>query len=1091
MNSYDTLIQQLDQFIRKFYLSKMVKGLLLFVASVLSVYLLLSIGEFAFYFSTTLRWILSIGFILLSLFSLVYWVLIPLSNYLKIGKILSHQEAAKIIGQHFPEVKDKLLNILQLNSDQASSGSQELLQASIQQKIQQISWIPFTQAVDLKENNKLLRYAIPPILLLLGIIFIAPNILTESNARLSQPAKAFQKPAPFDFKIDSKDLKVQQFKDAAVTIKVNGKILPTKIEWLQNGQRYLTTNFDANTFTYNVLNVQEDVKFRLLANGFYSDEYTLKVVKKPIVSNITLTLEYPAYTQKKKENIQNIGDVIIPAGTKIHWNLSAKNTQKLSFQFQQEDLLYLSKENNAFKISKTVFSDITYKIIAYNTDMPQGDSVLYSITVIEDQHPAILVDPIIDSNQLTQLFFIGSASDDYGISKITFTAYVKNEKDQIKKTIQNIIPTQTKTIADFTYRFDLNPLQLQAGEKVEYFFTVWDNDGIKGSKSTKSGVFVYTVPTVTELKQQELSNNQKIKSSLSSTSKEVKKLSNELKAFKEKILTKKNLSWEDKKEAQNLLEKHEKLKEELKDIKEKYDENLKNQDLFKETDQEILEKQDLLQKMFDDLLSQEMQNMMKELEELIEKFQQNNAFEKLENMQMSNDKLNKELDKMLELFKKLELEQKATDIAQSLEDLAKKQDQLQQQPDAQKQDQLNQEFQNIKKDFEHLEKLNKQQKDHLDLDKSSEKKNEIEKDMQQAKENLDKNQQQPAKKNQQDASEGMKQMAQNMRSQMMQAEMQQHAEDINTIRRILSNLLNFSKDQEDLMLRVKKTNEYDTKYSQLVQEQHHLQQESVIIEDSLNALGKRVFQLQSFITDELYKLKRDLKKSTNLLESRQRGPATAAQQYAMTSANNLALMLSEVMNQMQEQLNKMSGSAGNCSNPGGESPKPSPGDLKKLQEQLGQDLQKMGQQIKEGKSGTEINKGLAEMTQRQAAIREALRKLKENMSQQQKKDSQIDQLIDELEKNETDIVNKKINQQTILRQKNIETRMLELEKSVREQDEKDERNAQGAKDIPVTTPAQLEEFLKKQKSNVNMSKSLPPELKPFYRKLVNRYYLNK
>lgn len=1091
MNSYDTLIQQLDQFIRKFYLSKMVKGLLLFVASVLSVYLLLSIGEFAFYFSTTLRWILSIGFILLSLFSLVYWVLIPLSNYLKIGKILSHQEAAKIIGQHFPEVKDKLLNILQLKSEQASTGSQELLQASIQQKIQQISWVPFTQAVDLKENNKLLRYAIPPILILLGIIFIAPNILTESNARLSQPAKAFQKPAPFDFKIDPQDLRVQQFKDAVVTIKVEGKILPTKIEWLQNGQRYLTTNFDANTFTYNVLNVQEDVKFRLLANGFYSDEYTLKVVKKPVVSNMTLTLEYPAYTQKKKENIQNTGDVIIPAGTKIHWNLSAKNTQKLSFQFQQEDLLYLSKENNAFKISKTILSDIKYKIIAYNRDMPQGDSILYSITVTEDQHPAIQVDPIVDSNQLSQLFFIGSASDDYGISKITFTAYVKNEKDQIKKTIQNIILTRAKTIADFTYRFDLNPLQLQAGEKVEYFFTVWDNDGIKGSKSTKSSVFVYTVPTVSELKQQELSNNQNIKSSLSSTSKEVKKLSNELKAFKEKILTKKNLSWEDKKEAQELLNKHEQLKEELKDIQDKYDENLKNQDLFKDIDQDILEKQDLLQKMFDDLLSQEMQNMMKELEELLEKFQQNNAFEKLGNMQMSNDKLNKELDKMLELFKKLELEQKASDIAQSLEDLAQKQEKLQQQPDSKKQEQLNQEFQNIKNDFEQLEKLNEQQKDHLDLDESSEKKDEIEKDMQQAKENLEKNQQQPAKMNQQNASEGMKQMAQNMRSQMMQAQMQQNAEDINTIRRILSNLLNFSKDQEDLMLRVKKTNEYDTKYSQLVQEQHHLQQESVIIEDSLNALGKRVFQLQSFITDELYKLKRDLKKSTNLLESRQRGPATAAQQYAMTSANNLALMLSEVMNQMQEQLNKMSGSAGNCSNPGGESPKPSPGDLKKLQEQLGQDLQKMGQQIKEGKSGTEINKGLAEMTQRQAAIREALRKLKENMSQQQKKDSQIDQLIDELEKNETDIVNKKINQQTILRQKNIETRMLELEKSVREQDEKDERNAQGAKDIPVTTPAQLEEFLKKQKSNVNMSKSLPPELKPFYRKLVNRYYLNK
>ena len=114
MNSYDLLIQQLDQFIRKFYLSKILKGMLLFVASVLSLYLILSLGEFAFYFPSWLRWICAVGFVGSSIFTLINWILIPLFQYLKIGKVLSHQEAAKIIGQHFPEVKDKLLNILQL-----------------------------------------------------------------------------------------------------------------------------------------------------------------------------------------------------------------------------------------------------------------------------------------------------------------------------------------------------------------------------------------------------------------------------------------------------------------------------------------------------------------------------------------------------------------------------------------------------------------------------------------------------------------------------------------------------------------------------------------------------------------------------------------------------------------------------------------------------------------------------------------------------------------------------------------------------------------------------------------------------------------
>src|SRR5690606_20393025 len=120
-------------------------------------------------------------------------------------------------------------------------------------------------------------------------------------------------------------------------------------------------------------------------------------------------------------------------------------------------------------------------------------------------------------------------------------------------------------------------------------------------------------------------------------------------------------NWEDKKETEELLKKHEELTKELEEMKELYKENLNNQDEFKEVDPDILEKQELLAQMMEELLSQEMKDLMKELEDLLDKFMQNNAFERLENMEMSNENLNKELDKMLELFKRMELEQKASD----------------------------------------------------------------------------------------------------------------------------------------------------------------------------------------------------------------------------------------------------------------------------------------------------------------------------------------------------------------------------------------------------------------------------------------------
>ncbi|MCO5231432.1 MAG: hypothetical protein M9958_09785 [Chitinophagales bacterium] len=1089
---YQEIVTQLDQFIRKYYLSKVIKGILLFTASIISIYILFSIGEFAFYFPTWMRWILLLGFSVTSIFALISWIGIPIAQYFKLGKTLSYQQAAEIIGKYFPEIDDKLLNILQLNSQQATTGSQELLQASIQQKIQQIHYLPFSNAVDLKDNKKFFRYTLPPLIALLAILLIAPNILKESNARLIQPSKTFEKPAPFEYFIEENFLKVNQFEDAEIIIKVKGKILPEKIEWVQNGQTFHLLKKDANTFTYKVQNVEQNTDFKLLANGFLSKTYTIQVVKRPVVATMNIQLTYPSYTKRKNESIKNTGDLVVPIGTKINWNLSTTNTNQLAIQFLDEEKQFLkSQDGKNYTFQKTALKDFSYKIYAYNNDKPKGDSVLYNISIIEDQFPAIQVQQVNDSTQKDILFFLGNASDDYGISKVSFHLNIKNDKGQIRKNITSNIAIKTSDLVDFTHYIQLNSLKLQAGEMIEYYFITWDNDAINGNKSTKSPTYTYSTPSIPELKDQENANNENIKSSLQSSTKEIQKLSKELQSLKENILTKKSLNWEDKKEINNLLDKHEQIKRDIQDIQEKFKENIKNQDLFKEVDPEIMKKQELIQQMMEDLLSQEMKDLIKEIEDLLEKFQKENAFNKLENVQMNNEKLNKELDKMLELFKKLELEQKATDLAQQLENLSEKQKDAQQKPDADKQNQLNQEFQEIKKDFEQLQQLNQQQDNHLNLDSPSKEKEEIEENMNKAKENLEKNQNQPAKSQQQKASDGMKQMAENIRSQMSQMQMQQQAEDINTIRRILSNLIKFSKNQEDLMQRVKKSSEYDTKYSRLIQEQQRLKEESVIIEDSLTALGKRVFQLQNFITDELYQLKRELKKSTDLLDKKQKGPATAAQQFSMTHANNLALMLSEVMNQMQQQMNKMSGS-GSCKNPGGNQPKmPGAGEMQKLQEQMGQDLKKMSQQLKEGQSGSKINKELAEMAQRQAAIREALSQMKEGMSQQQKKEGNIDKLLEDLEKNEADIVNKRINQETLLRQKNIETRMLEMEKSMREQDEKEDRSSQSAQDFPATTPPQLEEFLKKRKSNLNLSDNLPPELKLFYKRLVDRYNANQ
>jgi hypothetical protein len=124
-------------------------------------------------------------------------------HYFHLGKVISHEQAASIIGEHFTNVKDKLLNILQLKQQSSNAIYAELINASINQKSEEIRIVPFQAAIDLGKNRKYLRYALPPIMLLLFLILGAPNILREGTMRLWNSSTKFEKPAPFKFLINA------------------------------------------------------------------------------------------------------------------------------------------------------------------------------------------------------------------------------------------------------------------------------------------------------------------------------------------------------------------------------------------------------------------------------------------------------------------------------------------------------------------------------------------------------------------------------------------------------------------------------------------------------------------------------------------------------------------------------------------------------------------------------------------------------------------------------------------------------------------------------------------------------------------------
>ena len=76
----------------------------------------------------------------------------------------------------FPEISDKLLNIIQLNSQPTT----ELIIASIQQKTKEFGSISFKKAVQFKDNLKYLKYTVLP-LMIIGLFTLLRSVKPKAK----------------------------------------------------------------------------------------------------------------------------------------------------------------------------------------------------------------------------------------------------------------------------------------------------------------------------------------------------------------------------------------------------------------------------------------------------------------------------------------------------------------------------------------------------------------------------------------------------------------------------------------------------------------------------------------------------------------------------------------------------------------------------------------------------------------------------------------------------------------------------------------------------------------------------------------------
>lgn len=1181
---YNQLIQKLNVFIRKYYTNQLIRGSLLFAGVNLFLFILFNVLESQFYFPTGTRKVLFYSGFMVLLSTFIYWVALPLVRIFQLGKTISHDEAAKIIGNHFPEVRDKLLNILQL-ARQSGQSDNDLLMHSIEQKTNDIKLVSFPKAIDLSKNRTYLKYALPPLLLLIVLLFSAPSMITDSSYRLFHNNQEFERQAPFQFLLTNEDLSLPQFEDIEISMNTEGDVVPGEAFITVDNFQYKMKKDENGTFTYTLNNVANNTDFFFTANGFSSSPFTVEVLKKPSLARMKVDLDFPSYTGMTDKSLVNEGDMVMPAGTRVTWTFDTDNMSHLGLNFGDNKIdTLLNTQNNVASFEQRMYSSTNYKLIFNSTDIPQADSVLFSIETIPDEFPKISFQNQEDSTNAKLQYIVGEASDDYGLQKITYNYAIVPEGEEAGQSVKfesQLLKNTTGKATTYDKVIDVADFNLSPGASLWYYFEVFDNDGIRGSKSSKTPIQRWTQKTREEFEELEALTEEGIKSNLEDILKNQQNLIKTTEELRNKLLQDKELTWQRKKEMEKLLDTQESIQKKLEQTQQMHEQNQQNRQEFKNTEQQ--NEQDI-QKMMDQARNPELEQLMNKIRELMDKMEKDEAVKELEQMSQQMNQSEMDLKRLEQLYKKLEMESDLMDQMQKLEELAEEQFKLaeenlgkedageenseemtdeentgeedsegqdaeeedntseedpgqenkgqeeseenksnsqesseQNEKDSSEQDEkdsseqltgeesgenkagdqsskekmeqqekVNDEFEKISKELEELFEKNKSLEQPVNMDDPKTPSEEIKKDQNESMEQMQSGSPQQAGQKQQQAGEKMQQMAESMQQQMQGGQQQQNQEDIKTLRQILENLVKLSFDQETLIDDVTNMAYATPQYVDKVREQFDLKNDFTLIRDSLLALANRNAQIEGTITEKVNLIETHLAKSLKLMEEQEKTEAANDQRRTMKNVNDLALMLTESMQNMQMQ---MSSASSMCQNPGSSSGSVPMDKITEGQGKVTEEMKNMAKKRQEGKGKDgQSSKDFAQIAAQQAAMRKMLEEKQQQLMEQGKGSKQLQQLIEMMDQMETDLVNKKLTNEMMERQQEIMTRLLEAEKAERQQEMDEQRKSEEAKNIAKTLPPDLQKYLDQRREEITPYQKLSPALKPYYKRLVEEYY---
>ena len=919
------------------------------------------------------------------------------------------------------------------------------------------------------------------------------------------------------------DNQVVRAQDAVFRVEAAGRLNRSAVVLHQRyaDERVVTTRtvaLDSSRTKVTIPNVQRPFTVWVSQDGVESGRFSIRVLEQPRLEGMQIRITPPTYTGIPPFDLPpNIGDVRIPERSVLDLAISTAGAP-IAFAMlttTSGDTLPIRMQGSTGTLQWQPVGSPQFSISLLSTDsVASAQGVQYAVTTIADRGPEVEIrrpeqDAALSEQRTAQLIY--RVVDDYAIDQAELLFYISERRfgvpDQKVDTVALPLigrqPTQ-----DLAYAWDMSShpatREMLPGDVLSYFIRVRDFRGAEPGIWSRSPVHVLRLPSLADRYTDLTTAQDQTSDALTDLDERVTALSEQFESLRDEIRRKASADWRDQQEAASIANQQASIEDLVGDLLQQIDETnqfMHENELVSEETMALFES---LQEVAEEIENDALNEAMRDLQEAMEQMDFSAMQEAMDRYEFQEEQYRERLARTLDLFKNLRAQQEMEAVINQAEDLAERESALQEEtaqsasqdtpPSAEERADLAAEQSDLAEDAASLEediaRVSELLSDLRSAPQASMRRLEQEisesppsETMEKAAQHLSRNQMQQGMQQQQQATaqlSGIRDQMENMLSGMQQ---QSQQANLQLVRQVLGDLLYMSTTQEALR-DAAYPGPIDAENARIwSREQQYLAAAMRTVADSLSTLGRQVPQVSRTFQERSGAALSNMEGAIAAVSERQVTRAYSLQTDAMTASNELALMLNQLLNQMQSS-SSMSGQ----SNSSMQQMLQQLQNMAMQQQGMNEQLQQMLNDAQGNRLTANQQQRLQQLALQQSEMKAQLEQMARNPNARGRMLGDLARIAAEMEESIRELRSRTATRETVARQQEILTKLLQASRSMQERGKDDERESRQASNADRIAPSGLVDPRNPRQLRQQLQEALRAGYASDYEDLIRRYF---